>query len=57
MALPENLASPARVYDFNGSWLFGGPYVSGSEVPGHADGGFAEVVVLLLDYMLTAAFL
>ena len=45
MALPENLASPARVYDFNGSWLFGGPYVSGSEVPGHADGGFAEVVV------------
>jgi beta-galactosidase len=37
--------APARTYDFNQGWLFGGPYTSGAEAPSYPDGGFAEVVV------------
>jgi beta-galactosidase len=43
-ALPS-AGSAARMYDFNRDWLFGGPYVSGSEAPGYGDGGFAAVTV------------
>ena len=36
---------PARGYDFNQRWLFGGVYVAGSEQPGHADADFAPVTL------------
>jgi beta-galactosidase len=39
-------AEPAPgLYDFNQDWLFGGPYVSGSEQPGYPETGFATVEV------------
>jgi beta-galactosidase len=38
-------AQPARGYDFNQGWLFGGVYVSGSEQPGYDDSGFADVTL------------
>jgi beta-galactosidase len=37
--------SSTRLYDLGREWLFGGPYVSGSEAPGYADGSFARVTV------------
>src|SRR5580658_5343615 len=44
MGLVHDLASFARTYDFNRDWLFGGPYVGGSEAPGYSDSGFTTVV-------------
>jgi beta-galactosidase len=38
-------AQPARDYDFNQGWLFGGVYVRGSEQPGYNDSGFAAVTL------------
>ena len=38
-------ATPARQYDFNQGWLFGGAYVAGAEQPGYPDGGFARVTL------------
>ena len=35
----------ARSYDFNQGWLFGGPYASGAETPGHDDSGYARVTL------------
>ncbi len=35
----------ARSYDFNQRWLFGGPYVTGAELPGHDDSRFARVTL------------
>lgn len=32
-------------HDFNQGWLFGGPYVTGSELPDHPEDGFTEVTV------------
>jgi beta-galactosidase len=32
-------------YDFNQGWLFGGPYVTGAESPGHDDSGYARVTL------------
>ena len=37
--------SPARSYDFNQGWLFGGVYADGSEQPGYHDGGFSPVTL------------
>jgi beta-galactosidase len=34
-----------HTYDFNTGWLFGGPYVTGSQDPGYDDSGFAQVTV------------
>ena len=38
-------AFPARQYDFNQGWLFGGAYASGAEQPGYYDGGFTQVTL------------
>lgn len=35
----------AGSYDFNQGWLFGGPYVTGAESPGHDDSGYARVTL------------
>jgi len=35
----------ARTYDFNQNWLFGGVYVTGSELPGYDDSGFTKVAI------------
>jgi beta-galactosidase len=35
----------ARTYDFNRSWLFGGPYTTGSEAPGYPDASFTPVTL------------
>ncbi len=40
-AMPQ----PARSYQFNQNWLFGGVYVNGSEAPGYDDRGFARVTL------------
>ena len=32
-------------YDFNQGWLFGGPYVTGAELPGHDDRRYAPVTL------------
>ena len=41
----EAPAFPARRYDFNQGWLFGGVYAVGSEQPGYRDGGFTQVTL------------
>jgi beta-galactosidase len=38
-------AFPARDYDFNQGWRFGGIYVTGAEQPGYHDGGFTAVTL------------
>ena len=45
-AAAEVTAEPsAGTWDFNRGWLFGGPYVTGAEQAGYADGAFAPVTV------------
>lgn len=35
----------AATHDLNRDWLFGGPYVQGSELPDHPEGGFTRVAL------------
>ena len=44
-AAHEAPAFPARRYDFNQGWLFGGVYAVGSERPGYRDGDFTQVTL------------
>jgi beta-galactosidase len=39
------LGEQGREYDFNQGWLFGGPYVTGAELPAHDDSGYARVTL------------
>ena len=45
-------ATPARQYDFDQGWLFGGVYLAGAEQPGYPDDGFTRVT---LPHTVTAA--
>ena len=44
-AVRQAAGQGARRYDFGQGWLFGGRYVPGAELPGHADAGFARVTL------------
>jgi beta-galactosidase len=44
-ALRAASAQVPRSYRFNQHWLFGGKYVTGAELPGHNDKGFARVTL------------